>query len=51
MATFDGNFPVLSMNTGETDIHQDDGNRIYRFLKSKGESTGTDANLICAGID
>ena len=44
MATGDDNYPVLSFQTGETDIAQDD---ILGFIgfQAPDEATGTDANL------
>ena len=49
MATGDDNYPVLSFQTGETDIAQDD---ILGFISfsAPDEATGSDANLISAAI-
>ncbi len=49
LATTDGNYPVLTMQTGETDIAQDDVIGQISF-QAPDEGTGTDAILIAAGI-
>jgi len=49
LATSDGNHPVLSLQTGETDLQAGD---IIGFIgfQAPDEATGGDANLICAAI-
>jgi len=49
LAQPDGNYPVLSFQTGETDIQAND---IIGFLSfsAPDEATGSDANLICGAI-
>ena len=49
LATTDGNYPVLTMQTGETDIEEDDIIGQISF-QAPDEGTGTDAILVAGAI-